>query len=83
MSLPATAPSVALLLAIATLFACLRLWRRWRHASPPRLPVRLGLLAAQPLLALLLYLGLFPPARPVASGTSTLTPTPSNEITRR
>lgn len=69
MSLPATAPSVALLLAIATLFACLRLWRRWRHASPPRLPVRLGLLAAQPLLALLLYLGLFPPARPVASGT--------------
>ena len=54
---------VAAVLALAALFAMLRLLRQRQH--PPRTRL-VTLLLAQPLLAALLYFTLFPPLRPVA-----------------
>ena len=54
---------VAAVLALAALFAMLRLLRQRQH--PPRTRL-VALLLAQPLLAALLYFTLFPPLRPVA-----------------
>lgn len=59
---------VAVLLALAALLACVRMLRQ-RHGQRLRLAL---LLAAQPLLAGLLYLTLFPPTRPVANATLTV-----------
>ena len=62
-------------LALAALLACARLLhghqRRDRSQTTPRWKLPL-LLAAQPLLAALLYFGLFPPARPVDAGLMTV-----------
>lgn len=62
-------------LALAALLACVRLLhghlRRDRSHPAPRWRLPL-LLAAQPLLALLLFFGLFPPARPVDAGVMTV-----------
>ena len=54
---------VAAVLALAAVFAMLRLLRQRQH--PPRTRL-VALLLAQPLLAALLYFTLFPPLRPVA-----------------
>ena len=59
---------VAAVLALAALFAMLRLLRQRQH--PPRTRL-VALLLAQPLLAALLYFTLVPPRRPVASDLGT------------
>lgn len=62
-------------LALAVLLACTRLLHghlrrdRTQHAPRWKLPL---LLMAQPLLAALLFFGLFPPARPIAAGVMTV-----------
>lgn len=65
----------AAVLALAALLACARLLhghlRRDRSHPTPRWKLPL-LLAAQPLLAALLYLALFPPVRPVDAGVMTV-----------
>lgn len=62
-------------LALAALLACTRLLhghlRRDRSQPTPRWKLPM-LLAAQPLLATLLYFGLFPPARPIDAGMMTV-----------
>lgn len=62
-------------LALAALLACTRLLhghqRRDRSQTTPRWKLPL-LLAAQPLLAALLYFGLFPPARPIDARVMTV-----------
>lgn len=73
----ATTPEVvtAALLALAALLACARLLHGHlrRDRGQPALHWKLPLLlAAQPLLAALLFFGLFPPARPVDAGVMTV-----------
>ena len=66
MNADALPPWIAVLLATTALLAMLRLARRHRRLGRARLAL---LLLAQPLLAALLYLALFPPRQPVAGGT--------------
>ncbi len=65
----------AALLALAAAVSMLRLLH-WQSRRDPSLPPRHGrlaaLLLAQPLLAALLYLALFPPAKPTQAGTLTV-----------
>jgi len=73
---PAHAPSLAAaLLALAAVLSIARLLH-WQHRRDRALPARHGrlavLLLAQPILAALLYLTLFPPARPTQAGTLTV-----------
>lgn len=65
----------ASVLAIAALLSCARLLlaHARRDRSRPAAPMRLGLLLlAQPALAALLYLGLFPPQHPLPASTLTV-----------
>jgi len=64
-----------MVLAVAAVLACARLLHRHarRDRSLPSPTLRLCLLLlAQPALATLLYLGLFPPQRPIVAGTMTV-----------
>lgn len=68
-------PLTGIVLAMAALLACSRLLYRHlrRDRTLPSNALRLYLLLpAQPALAALLYLGLFPPAQPIAAGTMTV-----------
>ena len=65
-----------LILAALLILAVLAAWVRlvlWRRAAPASPGWRFGMLmAVQPLLAALLFLGLFPPSLPVAGGVLTI-----------